>query len=213
MSLCPRYLWTQWPKISFSSQCIDGSDSVIIYVDRDYNLKSYSLPKYRQPVRQYQGVCSFVWITSVISSKYIYWKWEQSTVVCLPATTAGRRMATQLRFHSNRCLSFGKCALYVIYLNFRIKICQHGITKKLASCSGTGLKNTSQQGLRVAGVIFWVLSQKNQFVSNSRRLGFAVRQRSDNIICWCLISAENRLGIEILVSKTLTCYQTSRYHI
>lgn len=61
----------------FSSQCICESDNVIIPVHRDYNLKIYSLPNYRQPVRRYQGVCSFVWITSVISSKYIYWKWEK----------------------------------------------------------------------------------------------------------------------------------------
>ena len=61
----------------FSSQCICESDNVIIPVHRDYNLKVYSLPNYRQPVRRYQGVCAFVWITSVISSKYIYWKWEK----------------------------------------------------------------------------------------------------------------------------------------
>lgn len=48
---------------------------------------------------------------SVISSKYIDWKWEKSTVVWLSATTAGQRMATQLRFHSNQCLSFGKCII------------------------------------------------------------------------------------------------------
>lgn len=97
--------------VFLSSQCIDKSDNENIHVHRDYNLKIYSLPNFRQPVRQYQGVCSFVWITSVISSKYIYWKWEKSTVVSLPATTAGQRMATQLRFHSNRCLSFGKCII------------------------------------------------------------------------------------------------------
>lgn len=128
MSFCPGYLWngehfwwkfflpltpnntTRYP-VFFSSQCIDESNNEIIRVHRDYNLEIYSLPNDRQPVRQYQGVCSFVWITSVISSKYVHWKWEKSTVVWLPATTAGQRMATQLRFHSNRCLSFGKCII------------------------------------------------------------------------------------------------------
>lgn len=53
----------------------------------------------------------FVWMTSVISSKYTYWKWEESTVVWLPATTAGQRTATQLRFRLNPCLCFGQCII------------------------------------------------------------------------------------------------------
>lgn len=122
------------------SQCIDERD-LIIRVHRDHNFKIYSLHSYRQPVTQYQGVCSFVWITSVISSKYMYWKWEKSTVVLLPATTAGWRMTTDLRFHSNQCLSFGKCTI----------ICNM-LACPISSCSGARLKNNSR-GLRVVLMI------------------------------------------------------------
>lgn len=118
--------------VFLSSHCIDESDNVIIHVHGDYNFKFYSLPNYRHPVRQYQGVCSFVWITSVISSKYIYSKWEKSTVVCLPATTAGRGMATQLRFHWNQCLSFGKCIIICNMLKCRNKnMCKMTVPKRL----------------------------------------------------------------------------------